>query len=138
MSIHPAFDQPTPLFACAPIWGRKWLVFYDFALAPHSACSQFLRAPMPTPMLRATAPMFRTGRSLGTKRWLSRLASLLGSVKTFSGLLIFALYPILATSQDLSVHDQVAVHAQKAQQFLRANQPDRAIPEFRSILAVEP
>ena len=51
--------------------------------------------------------------------WLSRL------MKAFSALLIFGIHPILATSQELSVHDQVALHAQKAQQFLRANQPDR-------------
>ena len=78
------------------------------------------------------------GRSPGTKRWPSRLAGLLGRVKTFSALLVFAIYPILATSQELSVHEQVLLHSQKAQQFLRANQPDRAIPEFRSILAIEP
>jgi tetratricopeptide (TPR) repeat protein len=70
--------------------------------------------------------------------WLSRLYERLGRVKTFSALLLFAIYPILVTAQELSVHDQVADHAQKAQQFLRAKQPDRAIPEFQSILALEP
>jgi hypothetical protein len=64
MSIHPAFDQPARLFPGAPIRGRKRLVFYDFALAKHSACSQFLGVPTPTPMLRAAALMFRAGRSL--------------------------------------------------------------------------
>jgi len=78
------------------------------------------------------------GRSLGTSCWLSRLAGRLGSVKTFSALLVFAIYPILVTSQELNVHDQVALHAQKARQFLHANQPDRAIPEFRSILSIDP
>jgi len=76
------------------------------------------------------------GRSQGATRcWLS---DRLGRVKAFSVLLVFAIYSILATSQEPSVHDQVALHGQKAQQFLRANQPDRAIPEFRSILALEP
>ena len=59
-------------------------------------------------------------------------------MKTLSALLVFAIYPVLAIAQEQSVHDQVGLHAQKAQQFLRANQPDRAIPEFRSILAIEP
>lgn len=59
-------------------------------------------------------------------------------MKSHSVLLILATYPILAVSQDLSAHDQVAIHAQKAQQFLRANEPNRAIPEFRAILAIEP
>jgi tetratricopeptide (TPR) repeat protein len=77
-------------------------------------------------------------RSLGARCWLSRLSYRLGLMKAFSALLILGILPILATSQELSVQDQVALHTQKAQQFLRANQPDRAIPEFRSILAIEP
>lgn len=59
-------------------------------------------------------------------------------MKVFSAFLILALYPILAGSQELSVQQQVALHAEKAQQFLRAKQPDRAIPEFRSIIALDP
>jgi tetratricopeptide (TPR) repeat protein len=78
------------------------------------------------------------GRSLGTRCWLSRLSDRLGRSKAFLALLVLAICSIQATSQGLSVHDQVAFHAQKAQEFLRANQPDRAIPEFRSILAIEP
>src|SRR5260370_2930484 len=78
------------------------------------------------------------GCSLGARCWLARLCDRVGRMKAFSALLVFAIYPMLATSQELSVHDQIALHAQKAQQFLRANQPDRAIPEFRSILAIEP
>lgn len=35
MSIHPAFDQPVRLLTGAPPGGRKWLVFYDFALATY-------------------------------------------------------------------------------------------------------
>lgn len=59
-------------------------------------------------------------------------------MKAFSALLVLAIFPILADGQELSLQQQVALHNQKAQQFLRANQPDRAIPEFRSILAIEP
>jgi len=78
------------------------------------------------------------GRSLGTSCGFSRLSGWLGKVKAFSALLVFVLYPLLAASQEPSVHDQVALHAQQARQFLQANQPDRAIPEFRAILAIEP
>jgi tetratricopeptide (TPR) repeat protein len=78
------------------------------------------------------------GRLLGTRGWFSRLAGRLGKAKTFSALLVFVVYPILTASQEPSVHDQVALHAQNARQFLQANQPDRAIPEFRAILAIEP
>ena len=59
-------------------------------------------------------------------------------MKAFSALLILAICAILANSQELSVQEQVALHARKAQQFLRANQPDQAIPEFRSIIAIDP
>jgi tetratricopeptide (TPR) repeat protein len=78
------------------------------------------------------------GRSPVARCRLARLFDRPGRMKTFSAWLVFAIYSILATSQDLSVHDQVALHVQKARQFLHANQPDRAIPEFRSILALEP
>jgi tetratricopeptide (TPR) repeat protein len=78
------------------------------------------------------------GGSLGTSCRFSRLAVRLGNIKTYSALLFFVIYPVLAASQEPSVHDQVALHAQKARQFLQANQPDLAIPEFRSILAMEP
>lgn len=33
---------------------------------------------------------------------------------------------------------EIALHAQQAQRFLRENQPDQAIPEFRAILALDP
>jgi tetratricopeptide (TPR) repeat protein len=68
----------------------------------------------------------------------SWLSDPLGRVKTLSALLLFAICRVLATPQEPSVHDQVADHAQRAEQFLRAKQPDRAIPEFRSILALDP
>jgi tetratricopeptide (TPR) repeat protein len=77
-------------------------------------------------------------RSLGARCWLSRLSDRLGTMNAFSALLMFAMFPMLATSQELSVHDQVALHSQNAQQFLRRGQPDRAIQEFRSILAIAP
>jgi hypothetical protein len=136
---RPCFRPAGAILICASIWGRKWLVSDDFALAANSARPKLVPAPIPTPMLQATALKCRSGRSLAWSRyWLSRLPGRLGQVKTFSALLVFAIYPILATSQELSVHDQVALHAQKARQFLQANQPDLAIPQFRAILVVEP
>src|SRR4029077_19351916 len=33
---------------------------------------------------------------------------------------------------------EIALHAQQAQRFLRENQPDQAIPEFRAILTLDP
>jgi tetratricopeptide (TPR) repeat protein len=125
MSIRPAFDRLARLLLALRFGaGNGW-------------------SPMTSPSRRTLLALnsFRhqyVARSPGTRCWLSRLSDRLGRVKTFSGLLAVAIYSILATSQELSVHDQVALHAQKAQQFLRANQPDRAIPEFRSILALEP
>jgi tetratricopeptide (TPR) repeat protein len=42
-------------------------------------------------------------------------------------------------SQQVSTRSQqITFHAQRAQQFLRENQPDRAIPEFRAIVALDP
>ena len=78
------------------------------------------------------------GRWPVARCWLSRPSDRLGRMKALSALLLFAIYPIMATPQELSVHDQVADHAQKAEQYLRAKQPDRAIPEFRSILVLDP
>lgn len=59
-------------------------------------------------------------------------------MKIFAVFLILAMHTILVGAQERSVQDQVAFHARKAQQFLRANQPDQAIPEFRSIIAIDP
>jgi len=75
------------------------------------------------------------GRLPGAKDWLSAWVE---SAKSFSASLLLAICPILATSQEPSVHDQVAQHARMARQFLQANQPDRAIPEYRAILDIEP
>ena len=40
--------------------------------------------------------------------------------------------------QAATVKQQIAQHAQRAQEFLHANEPDRAITEFRSILQLAP
>lgn len=45
---------------------------------------------------------------------------------------------LVAKSQQLDNRQQIALHAHQAQQFLRANQPDQAIPEFRAIIALDP
>jgi tetratricopeptide (TPR) repeat protein len=58
-------------------------------------------------------------------------------MKIIPVVLILAIHT-LASSQELSVQDQIALHARKAREFLRANQPDQAIPEFRSIIAIDP
>ena len=117
MSIRPAFDQPARLSICAPIWGRKWLVSDDFALASHSPAlnslrHQFRRRCFRRPRLDVDP----FGLSLGARCWFSRISGRLDRMKAFSALLFFAIYPILATSQELSDHDQVALHAQKAKQ----------------------
>ena len=44
----------------------------------------------------------------------------------------------MANSQQVGNREQIAFHAQQAQQFLRANQPDQAIAEFRAIIALDP
>lgn len=44
----------------------------------------------------------------------------------------------LAFAQELTVQQQVALHKQRAQEFLRAKALDRAITEFRSILVLDP
>jgi cytochrome c-type biogenesis protein CcmH/NrfG len=41
-------------------------------------------------------------------------------------------------SQRVNQSQQIALHAQRAQQFLRLNQPDKAIPELRAITALDP
>ena len=62
--------------------------------------------------------------------------------KTKSTLLLFALLvttPILCLSQTApSAPQQVQEHTRKAQEYLRENRPDLAIPEFRAIIALEP
>jgi tetratricopeptide (TPR) repeat protein len=62
----------------------------------------------------------------------------MGSTKAFSFVLLFFLGSTVAKSQQVGNREQIAFHAQQAQQFLRANQPDQAIPEFRAIIALDP
>ena len=57
-------------------------------------------------------------------------------MKTFAILMVLSICSA-GSSQQLSDRDQILLHAQQAQQFLRANQPDRAIPEFRAIIALD-
>src|SRR5215475_7004369 len=57
-------------------------------------------------------------------------------VTTVIWLLFFGLQ---TESQQTSTRtQQIAFHAQQAKQYLTENQPDRAIPEFRAILALDP
>jgi cytochrome c-type biogenesis protein CcmH/NrfG len=62
----------------------------------------------------------------------------MGRTKIFLVILVFFLGPIGGKSQQVSTRQQIAFHAQRAQQFLRANQPEQAIPEFRAIIALDP
>jgi tetratricopeptide (TPR) repeat protein len=57
------------------------------------------------------------------------------TMKTFPILLVILSFT--ASSQQPGDRQQILAHAQQAQQFLRANQPDRAIPEFRAIIALD-
>lgn len=62
----------------------------------------------------------------------------MGLRKAFFCVGLFFLGSTLANSQQVGNRQQIALHAQQAQQFLRANQPDRAIPEFQAIIALDP
>jgi cytochrome c-type biogenesis protein CcmH/NrfG len=62
----------------------------------------------------------------------------MGFTKAFSFVLLFFLGSTVAKSQQVGNREQIAFHAQQAQQFLQANQPDQAIPEFRAIIALDP
>jgi len=62
----------------------------------------------------------------------------MGFPKAFSCVLLFFLGSTVAQSQQADDRQRIAFHAQQAQQFLRANQPDQAIPEFRAIIALDP
>lgn len=62
----------------------------------------------------------------------------MGSTKAFSFVLLFFLASTVVNSQQVGNRQQIAFHAQRAQQFLRANQPEQAIPEFRAIIALDP
>src|SRR5215475_10927890 len=62
----------------------------------------------------------------------------MGLPKAFSCVLLSFLGSTAARSQQVGNRQQIAFHAQQAQQFLRANQPDHAIPEFRAIIALDP
>jgi len=58
--------------------------------------------------------------------------------KAFSCILLSVLGSTVANTQQVGNRQQIAFHAQQAQQLLRANQPDQAIPEFRAIIALDP
>lgn len=62
----------------------------------------------------------------------------MGLPKAFSCFLLFFIGSTVANSQQAADRQQIAFHAQQAQQFLRTNQPDQAIPEFRAIIALDP
>src|SRR5262252_5584409 len=62
----------------------------------------------------------------------------MGLTKAFSCVLLSLLGPTVANSQQVDNRQQITFHAQQAQQFLRAHQPDQAIPEFRAIIALDP
>lgn len=62
----------------------------------------------------------------------------MGVTKRFCFILLLFAASIGVDSQQASNHQQIAFHAQKAHQFLQANQPEQAIPEFRAIIALDP
>jgi tetratricopeptide (TPR) repeat protein len=59
-----------------------------------------------------------------------------GSVSTFA-VLLFAATSCFSQSAP-SHQQQVEEHSRKAQQYLRENKPDLAVPEFKAIVALEP
>ena len=61
-------------------------------------------------------------------------------VKSFAACLLLKLVTIapLCHAQDTVNAQQVQEHLQKAQQFLQARQPDLAIPELQSVVALDP
>jgi tetratricopeptide (TPR) repeat protein len=66
-----------------------------------------------------------------------RAASVLPSA--FLLAMVLLCVPALSGAQSApSTHDQIQAHARKAAQYLRENKPDLAIPEFTSIIALEP
>jgi tetratricopeptide (TPR) repeat protein len=62
----------------------------------------------------------------------------MGFTKRLSVVWFLFLASVGVQSQEAGNRQQIAFHAQQAQQFLRANQPDQAIPEFRAIIALDP
>lgn len=62
----------------------------------------------------------------------------MGVTKRFCFVLLLLAASIAVDSQQASNRQQIAFHAQKAHQFLQANQPEQAIPEFRAIIALDP
>jgi cytochrome c-type biogenesis protein CcmH/NrfG len=54
-------------------------------------------------------------------------------------LLLFPVLTLMAASQTpTSVQDQIAAHERLAQQYLRQQRPDLAIPEFQKLVALDP
>lgn len=51
---------------------------------------------------------------------------------------MFFLFPIVARPQQASNSEQIRLHTQQAQKFLRANQPEEAITEYRAIVHLDP
>lgn len=51
---------------------------------------------------------------------------------------VSTLAPLLAAAQSPTVQQQVALHAQKAAEYLRQKRPDLAAPEFKAIVDLEP
>jgi cytochrome c-type biogenesis protein CcmH/NrfG len=63
----------------------------------------------------------------------------MGTIRVITAILLLFLASTQTKSQQISTRKrEIALHAQQAQRFLRENQPDRAIPEFRAILALDP
>jgi hypothetical protein len=61
----------------------------------------------------------------------------MGPTKAFVVIWALFLGSIGAKSQQVGNRQQTAFHAQQAQQFLRAHQPGKAIPESRAIIALD-
>ena len=72
------------------------------------------------------------------RRWPLKFLTAMRLAKAFFCILVSLLGATVANTQQVGNRQQIALHAQQAQQFLRANQPDQAIPEFRAIIALDP
>jgi cytochrome c-type biogenesis protein CcmH/NrfG len=63
----------------------------------------------------------------------------MGTIRVITAILLLFLASTETKAQQISSRKRdIALHAQQAQQFLKENQPERAIPEFRAILALDP
>ncbi|SRR6266496_28410 len=63
----------------------------------------------------------------------------MGTIRVITAIFLLFLVSTETKSQQISTRKrEIALHAEQARQFLSANQPDQAIPEFRAIISLDP